>query len=160
MSDEPLYVDPERLAAHARPYEAAAHDWRRLRSRVADIRARYYGVWGDDDLGQKFGPSFVEGLDSVEARVEVVGTTLGYYGEGLVENGKIFGEARDDAEQSTYLLLVDSETVGGHEAPADPNAPARRFMVAEPAEGTTEQPVLRRALRVQGRLLVPGEEPE
>ncbi|WP_436535572.1 hypothetical protein [Actinoplanes sp. HUAS TT8] len=164
MSDEPLYVDPERLAAHARPYESASHDWARLKSRVTDIRARYSGVWGDDDLGRQFGPSFTEGLDSVEGRVNVVSTTLGYYGEGLVENGKIYGDAREDADQSTYLLLVDSETVGGYEAPADPNAPARRFMTTEgatytPVEGT-ERPLLRRAMTVQGRILTPAEEGE
>ncbi|BCY13397.1 hypothetical protein [Actinoplanes sp. L3-i22] len=158
MSDEPLYVDPERLAAHARPYESASHDWARLKSRVTDIRARYAGVWGDDDLGRQFGPSFTEGLDSVEGRVNVVSTTLGYYSEGLVENGKIYGEAREDADQSTYLLLVDSEMVGGYEAPADPNAPARRYMTPE-GEGT-ERPLLRRAMTIQGRILTPAEEGE
>jgi hypothetical protein len=164
MSDEPLYVDPERLAAHARPYESASHDWARLKSRVTDIRARYAGVWGDDDLGRQFGPSFLEGLDSVEGRVNVVSTTLGYYGEGLVENGRIYGEAREDADQSTYLLLVDSETVGGYAAPDDPNAPARPFMTPEgttyaPVEGT-EQPLLRRGVISRGRTLTPDDEGE
>ena len=114
---EPLYVDPERLARHARPYQAAAQEWVGVQLWVARIRDQYNGAWGDDDLGNKFGPSFLEGLDSVEGRAEGVATNLTYYGEGLVENGQIFGEARDDADQSSHMLLVDSEYVGGYEAP-------------------------------------------
>ena len=114
---EPLFVDPERLAQHARPYEAASQEWFGVQETVADIRARYNGAWGDDDLGNKFGPSFLEGMDTVALRAKGVGDNLLYYGEGLVENGRIYGDARDDADQTTRSLLLDSEYVGAYKAP-------------------------------------------
>ncbi|MET0491507.1 MAG: hypothetical protein ABW000_00105 [Actinoplanes sp.] len=114
---EPLFVDPQRLAQYADPYEAAAQDWFQLQDTVGGIRARYNGAWGDDDLGNKFGPSFNEGMDSVEQRAKGVGDTLRYYGEGLVKTGKIFGDAGDSAEESAYQLLTDAEEVGGYDSP-------------------------------------------
>jgi hypothetical protein len=149
---EPLFVDPDRLAQHAKPYEAAAQDWSRLHDTVADIQSRYNGAWGDDQLGNQFGPSFLEGMDSVVLRAKGVGDTLGYYGEGLVESGKIFGDAGDAADQSTQQYLLDSEYVGGQDAPD-----GARYFGVRAVEPEATPPGMVRGIMSIHEAEVPGE---
>lgn len=139
---EPLYVDPEELAAQSRPYEQASREWVRVQKWVGEIRDRYNGAWGDDDLGNKFGPDFLEGMDSVGGRAEGVAGTLTYYAEGLVENGRLFGDARDDADQTTHMLLTETETIGNYEAPA-----GAQYAGVKSVEGTVTAPLRRQAVR-------------
>jgi len=146
---EPLFVDPENLAQHARPYQAASHEWNGVRDTVAGIRNRYNGAWGDDDLGNNFGPSFLEGMDALEMRAGGVAETLNYYGEGLVENGRIFGDARDDADQTSHLFLLDTEYTGGYEAP-----PGAVYFGVESVQPLQRATLFERARVVEGRPLV------
>ncbi|WKU05340.1 hypothetical protein [Micromonospora sp. HUAS LYJ1] len=120
---EPLYVDPENLATYSRPYVAASQQWSQLADTVADLRARYQGVWGDDELGRQFGPSFVEGMDSIEQRVKTIGTTLTGHAEGLVESTRIFRDAREDADFVANTFRIQTEPIGTE-------APRRENLVA------------------------------
>jgi hypothetical protein len=143
---EDLYADPEGIRSSAQPYAVAAQDWESLRAYVEGIRTRYYGAWGDDDLGNKFGPNFVVGLEAVEAGVGNLGKTLLYYSEGLVENGQIYGDARDDADEASYAWLAETDQLG-HSAPT---------WASKQAVTEEQQPVFRRAMAVRAELL-PGE---
>ena len=145
---EPLYVDPEALSRLSRPYNAAAQDWLALKQHVADIKARYYGAWGDDDLGQQFGPQFTEGLNQIEERVNILGDTLNYYGDGLNESGLIYGEARDDAEQTSQQYLAVAEEACG---PGQQPALSRKLAVQN--QPATQEGYLQPALRMRGELM-------
>jgi hypothetical protein len=110
MSDE-LFVDPEQLSFKARPYRVAASDWHGLGTTLDSIRSRYYGVWGDDDLGGKFGPSFDEGLVNVTESVKYVGDSLLFHGNGLFQSSEIYGEAGEDANETSRQYLVENESI-------------------------------------------------
>lgn len=142
---EPLYVDPEAVTYQARPYTAAAAEWLALQATIAGIGLRYASAWGDDDLGQQFGPQFTQGLYQVEEGVTIIGDTLTYYGDGLTETGQIYGEARDEADETSHQYLVTVETTG---EPA-PTLPAAPVLPAGP---------LAFGVRIEGERLTPGEE--
>ena len=110
MSDE-LFVDPEQLSFKARPYRVAASDWHGLGSTLDSIRSRYYGAWGDDDLGNKFGPSFDEGLVNVTESTKYVGDSLLFHGNGLSQSSEIYGEAGEDANETSRRYLLENEGI-------------------------------------------------
>ena len=145
---EDLYADPEGIRNRSKPYAVAAQDWENLKTYVNGIRTRYHGAWGDDDLGNKFGPNFAEGMESIELGVGNLGETLLYYSEGLVESGQIYGDARDDADEATRAWLLETDQLG-HEAP--------KWATQQQPLVEAQQPVLQRAVRAQGVLLQPGE---
>lgn len=112
MSEGEMYVDPEELRYKARPFELAAREWEEIGLSLDDIRVRCWAVWGGDDLGEKFRPSFDAGVDNVAQGVRGLGRTLMYHADGLVQNSELFGQARDDADQASYQYLTESDGLG------------------------------------------------
>ncbi|RZU53491.1 uncharacterized protein YukE [Krasilnikovia cinnamomea] len=117
MPNHSLAVDTEQLELLAGPYDHAAQRFHALGCQVERIKSRYANAWGNDDLGQQFGPAFVSGLEGLQRRVDILSRTLSYYGDGLRANGRTFREADDDARRITTLLNSALAADGGADAP-------------------------------------------
>jgi hypothetical protein len=115
MGSNNFWVDPEGVERQGTPYHRAAADFRNLSTRIDEILARYPNAFGGDELGQKFRGPFMQGIDGIKGRINLVAGRLEYTGDGLVTTGREFRRAEDDATDVSRQLRNGIE--GRRDAP-------------------------------------------
>ena len=102
--DGTLWVDPEGVSSVGDSYAEHADHYKKYLAEIADMRIRYQGAWGNDDMGKAFSAKFLAGMDSLEGVVKGVLGGLEYTAEGLRGGGKSYREADDGAADAAKML--------------------------------------------------------
>ncbi|MEU6128252.1 hypothetical protein ABZ805_03665 [Saccharopolyspora sp. NPDC047091] len=108
MSDS-FWVDPERLGRSGQGYYDEQTLLNNLHSGAGDIMLRYSGSFGNDKEGQEFRQVFNDGMASYTGGIEGLSGLLGHIGMGLHQNGRLYGDSRDSADELTYNLQSESD---------------------------------------------------
>ncbi|ALG12008.1 hypothetical protein [Kibdelosporangium phytohabitans] len=103
-----FWVDPESLGRTGEGYDYVKERLESLKRITGDLGYRYYASFGDDDEGKEFYQNFQDGHQIFLNGVNGQAKRVGYVGEGLNENGRIYGAARDEAELLTNKFRTAS----------------------------------------------------
>ena len=119
--DGTLWVDPEGVSSVGDSYADHADHYKKYLAQIADMRIRYQGAEGNDDMGKAFSAKFLAGMDSLEGAVKGALGGLDYTADGLLVGGRIYREADDDTVDAATLLSRRMGTGAAPSAPAPPS---------------------------------------
>ncbi|GAA0389164.1 hypothetical protein GCM10009541_35270 [Micromonospora gifhornensis] len=134
-----IYVDPDGVIKTGDGYDQYLATYTGHLARIREVRSRYSGSWGDDELGREFGQNFIRGLDAMEQIVETAVGMLQYTAEGLRASGIDYRRADEHAREAGLLLARRGEThLVSHGLPTEsshisdtvttPRAPAASYL--------------------------------
>ncbi|MEU5846079.1 hypothetical protein [Saccharopolyspora shandongensis] len=107
-----FWVDPEGLSKSGNGYDEVKDHLLTLRSDLSSLIGTYSGSFGGTSEDVKFQRNFLDGIGNYGQGIEGLGNRLGYISEGLVTNGKTYGDSRDSADDTTYQFLTKGEEAG------------------------------------------------
>ncbi|GAA3361855.1 hypothetical protein [Saccharopolyspora gregorii] len=124
MNDS-FWVDPERLGRSGQGYYDEQTLLNNLHSGAGDIMLRYSDSFGNDKEGQDFRQTFNDGMASYTGGIEGLSGLMGHIGMGLHQNGQMYGDSRDSADELTYNLQSETDVAQPPpEQPVSPEQPA------------------------------------
>ncbi|MEV6694841.1 hypothetical protein AB0M35_25525 [Micromonospora sp. NPDC051196] len=107
--DGEIYVDPDGVIKTGDLHDEHAAIYAGHLRRIQDLRARYGGSWGNDELGREFGQNFLKGMDTLERIVNGAVGMLRYTADGWREGGRGYRRADEYAREYGLLLARSSE---------------------------------------------------
>ncbi|ONI83109.1 hypothetical protein ALI144C_16515 [Actinosynnema sp. ALI-1.44] len=125
-----FWVDPESLSRTGEGYNYVKDRLTSLKRTSGDLGYRYQASFGDDDVGREFFTNFQDGQKIFVDGVDSQAKRIGYVGDGLNENGRIYGAARDDAEIAAHRFRTAAEN-----GPAD--STKKHYVDGKPPVGMT-----------------------
>jgi len=96
-----FWVDPEQLGNSGRGYWEAGDGFGHLAREVIALPGDNMNAFGDDKEGKEFFETFYEGQKMISDGLVVISGSMTYIGDGVQDNGKSFGEAREYAEDAS-----------------------------------------------------------
>lgn len=105
-----LWVDPEGVVLVGDRYAEHAALYQNFLNEFDALRSRYASSWGNDELGVQFSQAFLDGMDNIEGLIGGVKGRLAFAGEGLRENGRLYGVVDDEAQEVSHSMGQDFDS--------------------------------------------------